>query len=83
MITGSQIRAARALIRWSAERLADESKLGVATIRRADAADGTPSLTPANLSAIKAALEAAGVIFVPENGEGAGVRLKKRHHEQG
>jgi hypothetical protein len=34
-ITGSQIRAARALIRWTAEDLAGESKVGIATIRRA------------------------------------------------
>ena len=31
-----------------------------------------------NLAAIKSALESAGVIFVDENGEGPGVRLRKR-----
>ncbi len=77
MITGAQIRAARALIRWSAEVLAEKSKLGVATIRRAEGADGVPSVTEANLAAIQSALEAAGVIFVAENGEGPGVRLRK------
>lgn len=77
MITSDQIRAGRALLRWSAEMLAEQSQLGVATIRRAEAADGVPSITEANLTAIRAALEAAGVIFVAENGEGPGVRLKK------
>ena len=77
MITGAQIRAARGLIRWSAETLAERSKLGVATVRRAESVDGLPTITEANIAAIRAALEAAGVIFVAENGEGPGVRLRK------
>jgi hypothetical protein len=36
-------------------------------------------LSPGNLAAIRAALEAAGVIFIDENGEGPGVRLRKKH----
>lgn len=56
--------------------LAEQSKLGVATVRRAEAAEGQPSITEANLAAIRATLEAAGVEFIPENGGGAGVRLK-------
>jgi hypothetical protein len=67
-----------ALIRWSAEQLASKSKLGVATIPRADATDGEPSITLANAAAIQSTLEAAGVQFIPENGGGASVRLAKR-----
>jgi hypothetical protein len=77
VISGSQMRAARGLIRWSAGKLAQKSKLGVATVRRAEAADGEPPITIANVEAIRAALESAGVIFVEENGEGPGVRLQK------
>ena len=77
MISGSQIRAASGLVRWSAEKLAQKSKLGVATVRRAEAVDGEPPITIANVEAIRAALESAGVIFVEENGEGPGVRLQK------
>ncbi|MCD4514151.1 transcriptional regulator [Brucella pseudogrignonensis] len=76
-ITGSQIRAARALVRWRAEDLAREAKIGVATVRRAEAKDRDHGMTEANEAAVQAALEAAGVIFVAENGEGAGVRFKK------
>jgi transcriptional regulator with XRE-family HTH domain len=36
------------------------------------------SLQGRTLAAIRAALEAAGVEFIPENGGGAGVRLKKQ-----
>jgi hypothetical protein len=75
-ITGAQVRAARALIRWSADDLARESKLGIATVRRAEAED-LVSITAANAEAIKHALERAGIVFVPENGGGPGVRLQR------
>lgn len=77
MITGAQIRAARGLIRWSADTLAENSKLGVATVRRAESVDGVPTITGANLAAIRAALEGAGVEFIDPNGGGAGVRLRR------
>jgi hypothetical protein len=76
-ITGSQIRAARALLRWSAEDLAAYSRIGVATIRRAELQDGPLSMTRANVAAIRQAFETAGVQFIPANGGGPGVRL---HH---
>lgn len=77
-ITGGQIRAARALIRWSADDLAKGAKVGVATVRRAEVNDGPVNMTAANEAAIRAALEGAGIIFVDENGEGPGVRLRKK-----
>ena len=76
-LTSAQIRAARSLIRWSAEDLARESSLSVATIRRAELADGETSMTAANNLAVRRALEAAGVEFIDENGGGPGVRLRK------
>jgi hypothetical protein len=76
-ITGGQLRAGRALVRWSAEDLAERSRLGVATVRRAEAQDGPVSVTAANAEAMRFALEGAGVEFIPENGGGAGVRLRK------
>ena len=77
-LTSAQIRAARALLRWSAEDLARESTLGVTTIRRAELAEGETSMTAVNDSALRRTLEAAGVEFIDENGGGSGVRLKKR-----
>jgi ribosome-binding protein aMBF1 (putative translation factor) len=76
-ITGSQIRAARALLRWSAEDLATHSRIGVATIRRAEVQDGPVSMTRANVAAIRQAFETAGVQLIPENGGGPGVRLRR------
>jgi transcriptional regulator with XRE-family HTH domain len=78
LLSGAQIRAARALLKWSAVDLAQRSTLGVNTIRRAEAVDAGTSLTAANVLAIRRAIEAAGVQFIDENGGGPGVRLRKR-----
>jgi len=76
-ISGAQMRAARALLRWSALDLAKASKVGVATIRRLEVIDGEISATAANQAALRRALEHGGVEFIDENGGGAGVRLRK------
>lgn len=76
-LSSAQIRAARALIRWSAEDLARESAVGVTTIRRAELTEGETSMTVANDLSVRRALEASGVEFIDENGGGAGVRLRK------
>jgi transcriptional regulator with XRE-family HTH domain len=81
-LTSAQIRAARALIRWSAEDLARETALSVATIRRAEIAEGEISITAANDLAVRRALEAAGVEFIDENGGGPGVRLRNHQRSQ-
>jgi transcriptional regulator with XRE-family HTH domain len=78
-LTSAQIRAARALIRWSAEDLAQQSALSVATIRRAELTESETSMTAANDLAVRRVLEAAGVEFIDENGGGPGVRLQKSH----
>jgi hypothetical protein len=69
-----QVRVGRGLVNWSARQLAEAARLGLSTIQRFE---GGGTVTAANLEAIRAALEAAGVEFIPENGGGAGVRLKK------
>jgi transcriptional regulator with XRE-family HTH domain len=81
-LTSAQIRAARALIRWSAEDLAKASSVGVTTIRRAELTGDETSMTAANDLAVRRALESAGVEFIDENGGGPGVRLRKRAHKK-
>ena len=81
-LTSAQIRAARSLIRWSAEDLAARSSLSVATIRRAELTDAETSMTAANDLAVRRALESAGVEFIDENGGGPGVRLRKSGKEK-
>ncbi|MBR1301767.1 transcriptional regulator [Bradyrhizobium sp. AUGA SZCCT0042] len=82
VLSSAQIRAARALLRWSAADLANESALGANTIRRAEVAEDGTSLTAANELAVRRALEAAGVEFIDENGGGPGVRLRKSGKEK-
>src|SRR5450830_190434 len=76
-LTSAKLRAARSLIRWSAEDLARETALSVATIRRAELSDSETSMTAANDLAVRRALEMAGVEFIDENGGRPGVRLRK------
>jgi hypothetical protein len=77
-LTSAQMRAARGLIRWTAEDLARETALSVTTIRRAELTEDETSMTTANDLAVRRALEGAGVEFIDENGGGPGVRLRER-----
>jgi hypothetical protein len=81
-LTSFQIRAARALVKWSAGDLARHSSVGLRTIRRAEFGDHQTSMTKPNDLAIRRAFELAGVEFIDENGGGPGVRLRKRHQKK-
>ncbi|MGA2494663.1 MAG: transcriptional regulator [Roseiarcus sp.] len=77
MITSEQIRAARALLRWEQRDLADASKVSLPSIKRLETILGPLAAQERTIDALRAALEAAGVEFIAENGGGPGVRLKK------
>lgn len=74
---GAQLRAARALLGWSAQDLADKSGVGVTTIRKNELVEGPVKMIHANVEVLTRAFANAGVEFIPENGGGAGVRLAK------
>lgn len=76
MTTPDQIRAARALLGLSQTQIADTAGVSSMTVKRAEGS-GSPYPADKAIQAIQAALEAAGVEFIAENGGGAGVRLKK------
>lgn len=75
MITSDQMRAARALLRWSSGDLAERSGVGTATIKRMESMDGVPSGHVKTLIALKEALEQGGVQFVGAPDDSPGVRL--------
>ena len=77
MIISEQIRAARQLLRITADELADLSGVGVATIRRYELMSGVPSGNARSVEAIQQALENAGVEFIGSPDDRPGVRLKK------
>lgn len=75
---GEQIRAARALLGWTAAQLADASGVSYPTVQRMDATKGAVSGRHETVEAIRKALEAQGVQFL-EAGQvatGPGVALK-------
>lgn len=74
-ILPAQLRAARALVGWSRDKLAGAAGTTERTIARFE--DGLTSPRVSTAAAIRTALEAAGVMFIDENGNGAGVRLAK------
>lgn len=76
-ISSEQIRAARALLRWEQKDLAAASKVSLPSIKRLEGQPGTLAAQPRTVDALVGALEDAGIVFVAENGEGPGVRLKK------
>lgn len=79
MITGPQCRAARALVEFSRERLAQFSGIDAAAIEAFERKLGEPP--GETVAALRAALEKAGALFIPENGGGVGVRLKFNRSE--
>ncbi len=76
-MTAGQIRAARALLRWSAADLAGMSGLSERTLQRMEAAEGIPAGLSRNLELVQKTLEGAGIIFIDEDELGPGVRLRE------
>ena len=76
VLTGSQLRAARGLLNLSVVELAERTGLAVNTIRRAEATNGAAPITAANLALLANELEKAGILFIPPDQLGPGVRLK-------
>jgi transcriptional regulator with XRE-family HTH domain len=78
LITSDQIRAARALLRWSGRDLAEKTGLGFSTLMRLEVLDGVPSAQAKTLETIQRAFEKAGIEFIGSPESGAGVRWKHR-----
>jgi len=76
VITSEQLRAARQLVRLTAEDLAKASGVGVATIRRFELMTGVPSGNARTVEALQKALEKAGIEFIGSPDDRPGVRLK-------
>ena len=81
MIESVQVRAGRALVGWSQAELANAAGLSLATVERFET--GGANQVPAEAVAkMRAALESAGVVFIADDGGGAGVRLRKARESE-
>lgn len=74
-MTPAQSRAARALINWTQPALSEAAGLGLSTV--VDFERERRKVAEQSIQAMRDALEAAGIIFLAENGQGPGVRLRK------
>ena len=86
MISGAQIRAARAFLRWSASELATKAKLSLSTVQSIEAVEGSPeaggglewraAARDKSVRAIHDTLVRAGVTFLEDDGNGSGIRVR-------
>lgn len=75
MVTSRQIRAARALLGWTQQALADRALVAINTVRAIET--NRPYPKPETTIAVRRALEKAGIVFLPNGTMGEGVRLAK------
>ena len=76
-ITGEQMGAARGLLRWTQQDLADASGISSFTVKRLEAMRGTVSAHSDTINNIVDAFNKAGIKFIESDNGGPGVRLKK------
>jgi transcriptional regulator with XRE-family HTH domain len=76
MLTGFQIRAARAGLRITAKELAERARVSLPTIQRFETVDGVPPSRSSTLLDVKAALETAGIEFIGTPDDSPGIRLR-------
>src|SRR5271165_6381101 len=87
-ITGTQVRMARAFLRWSVAELARKAKIGISSVQRIEAAEGSPIITDdlewraaardEVIQAVRDTLVRAGIKFLADDGSGIGIRGKRR-----
>ena len=78
MLTGGQIRAARAFLQWSVAELAEKAAVERHTIMRIEKANGVPATRAQTLNDLKTVLESAGIEFTGKVEQNPGVSLRIR-----
>jgi len=78
IISGRQIRAARALLDWSQRELSRKSKVAFGTIQRMEKFDGPVGSRTETLGRVVAVLEKAGIEFL--NTERPRLRFRTSSH---
>jgi transcriptional regulator with XRE-family HTH domain len=78
MISGRQIRAARALLGWSGKKLADKCGISLKTLRRYEPQNGVPTGSAKVLESIESVLEVHGIIFTGDPVKDPGVIFNQK-----
>ncbi len=78
MISGRQIRAARALLGWSGQKLADKCGISLKTLRRYEPQNGVPAGSAKVLESIGSVLEGHGIVFTGDPVKDPGVILNQK-----
>lgn len=78
MFTSAQLRAARAILKWSLVDLSEKSSIGTSTLKRLEAADGIPNGHLSTFTKLIEVFNDAGVQFIGTPDDGPGVRLFKK-----
>jgi transcriptional regulator with XRE-family HTH domain len=81
MLTAAQIRAARGLLGWSQQKLADHAKLSLTSLNRIERSDGDPRMS--SILAIETALSRAGVRFINDRDGTIGVTIRPKRPKAG
>ena len=74
-LTGTQIRAARAVCGWSVREMSDLSGIGTSTIKRYEAENGVPASRKGHLSTLRTIFEAHGIQFIGAPDDDPGIRV--------
>jgi transcriptional regulator with XRE-family HTH domain len=83
MLQVAQLRAARALLGWRQEDIAEAAKISVATIRRIESQEGPLTGYVSTILKIQGAFEQAGIQFVEDDEAGGfGVRMAKKKRKR-
>jgi transcriptional regulator with XRE-family HTH domain len=78
MLHAAHLRAARALLSWHQDELAEKAKIGLATLQRLERGQGVLAAHVSTVVKLQNALEKAGVRFFDEDELGGiGVRLRR------
>src|SRR5687767_6875716 len=79
MISGAQIRAARALLGMSATELAEAAGVSWSTVQRFESAEGVSESKAGTLQRLRVTLETAGIVFLGDPVTSPGVQLQAPH----
>ena len=81
-ISGAQLRAARALLKWSVRELSDQCHLSQSAIARSEQVNGTFPMRVQNLTAIRRVFEEHGIEFLGLDGVRLLPRLSENYAEE-